>query len=98
EIIVCAYVYASGFGVGYSQPTGNPRTSTGPALAALGTQMWMIYIPKTTAEPDSLYSKKLHTLNGWTAESLLAPITESDTGFSAVSFNGHIWVVGTTTT
>jgi hypothetical protein len=54
--------------------------------------------PETTAEPDNLYFKKLDTLNVWTAEALLAPLTESDTGVSAVSFNGHIRVVGTTTT
>jgi hypothetical protein len=42
--------------------------------------------------------KKLDTLNVWTAEALLAPLTDSDTGVSAVTFNGHIWVVGTTTT
>lgn len=92
------YMDASGFWVGDSQPTGSPRSSTGPALAALGTQMWMIYLPKTTTEPDNLYFKKLDTLNVWTAEALLAPLTESDTGVSAVAFNGHIWVVGTTTT
>ena len=96
--IFYGYMDASGLWVGDAQPTGSPRTSTGPALAALGTQMWMIYLPKTTAEPDNLYFKKLDTLNVWTAEALLAPLTESDTGVSAVSFNGHIWVVGTTTT
>jgi hypothetical protein len=58
--------------------------------------MWMIYLPKTVGFPNDLYFKKLDTLNVWTAEALLAPLTESDTGVSSVSFNGHIWVVGTT--
>ncbi|HSS47881.1 MAG TPA: hypothetical protein VLX28_02935, partial [Thermoanaerobaculia bacterium] len=52
--------------------------------------------PKIVSFPNDLYFKKLDTLNVWTSESLLAPLTESDTGVSSVSFNGHIWVVGTT--
>ncbi|HSS47884.1 MAG TPA: hypothetical protein VLX28_02950, partial [Thermoanaerobaculia bacterium] len=38
------YMDANGNWIGDSQPTGSPRSSTGPTLAALGTQMWLIYL------------------------------------------------------
>ena len=89
------YMDANGNWVGDSQPTGSPRSSTGPTLAALGTQMWLIYLPKAATPPNDLYFKTVDTLGVWSAENLLTPLTASDTGVSSVVFSGHIWVVGT---
>jgi hypothetical protein len=89
------YMDANGNWIGDSQPTGSPRSSTGPTLAALGTEMWLIYLPKVVSSPNDLYFKQLDTLSVWTAENVLAPLTASDTGVSSVAFSGHIWVVGT---
>jgi hypothetical protein len=88
------YMDANGFWIGDSRPTGDPRTRTGPALAALGTELWLMYLPKSTLEPDDLYHKRLNTLGQWTAESLIIPLSQSETGVSATFFNNRIWLVG----
>jgi hypothetical protein len=88
------YMDANGFWVGDSRPTGDPRTRTGPALAPLGTELWLMYLPKSTSEPDDLYHKRLNTLGQWTAESLIIPLSQSETGVSAMFFNNRIWLVG----
>jgi len=88
------YMDANGFWVGDSRPTGDPRTRTGPALAPLGTELWLMYLPKSTLEPDDLYHKRLNTLGQWTAESLIVPLSQSETGVSATFFNNRIWLVG----
>lgn len=88
------YMNASGFWIGDSRPTGDPRTRTGPALAPLGTELWLMYLPKSTSEPDNLYHKRLNTLGQWTSESLIAPLSQSETGVSATYFNNRIWLVG----
>jgi hypothetical protein len=41
------YMDANGFWIGDSRPTGDPRTRTGPALAPLGTELWLMYLPKS---------------------------------------------------
>ncbi len=89
------YMDANGNWVGDSQPTGSPRSSTGPTLAALGTQMWLIYLPKAVTPPNDLYFKTMDTLSVWSAENLLSPLTASDTGSPPSPSAGHIWVVGT---
>jgi hypothetical protein len=88
------YMDASGLWVGDSQPTGNPRTRTGPALAPLGSDLWLMYLPKAASEPDDLYVKKLNTLGQWTAEALIIPLSQSETGVSATFFNNRVWLVG----
>jgi hypothetical protein len=88
------YMDANGFWVGDSRPTGDPRTRTGPALAPLGTELWLMYLPKSTSEPDNLYHKRLNTLGSWTAESVIIPLSQSETGVSATFFNNRIWLVG----
>ena len=89
-----SYMDANGFWVGDSRPPGDPRTRTGPALAPLGTELWLMYLPKNAGEPDNLYHKRLNTLGQWTAESLIVPLSQSETGVSATFFNNRIWLVG----
>jgi hypothetical protein len=89
------YMDANGLWVGDSQPTGGPRTYAGPALAPLGTQLWLMHVPKVTSEPDDLYVEKLDTLGTWTSPALIVPLSQSETGVSATYFNNRIWLVGT---
>ncbi|HSG38185.1 MAG TPA: hypothetical protein VLE27_00985 [Thermoanaerobaculia bacterium] len=87
------YMDASGFWIGDSRPPGDPRTRTGPALAFLGTELWLMYLPKRDDTFDELYHKKLNTLGQWSAEAQIF-LAESETGVSATVFSNRIWLVG----
>lgn len=90
--IYYGYMDINGIWYGDWRPTGDPRTTTGPALAPLGTELWWMYEAKEVTNAHC-YSKRLNTLGQWTAEVDIWP-AGSDTRVNATTYNNKIWLVG----